>query len=68
MIREEIKQKERGNGYGQKDWMDRREAMEERKQNIIAMLMSIYNEERIRMIETFLTLTLKREQQENKKD
>jgi hypothetical protein len=48
--------------------MDRREAMEERKQNIIAMLMSIYNEERIRMIETFLTLTLKREQQENKKD
>lgn len=42
--------------------------MEERKQNIIAMLMSIYNEERIRMIETFLILTLKREQQENKKD
>lgn len=41
--------------------------MEERKQNIIAMLMSIYKE-RIRMIETFLTLTLKREQQENKKD
>lgn len=48
--------------------MIRREAMEERKQNIIAMLMSIYNEERIRMIETFLTLTLKREQQEGKKD
>ena len=42
--------------------------MEERKQNIIAMLMSIYNEERIRMIETFLVLSLKREQQENKKD
>lgn len=48
--------------------MVRRDTMEERKQNIIAMLMSIYNEERIRMIETFLALSLKREQQENKKD
>lgn len=42
--------------------------MEERKRNIIAMIMSVYNEERIRMIETFLTLTLRREQRENKKD
>lgn len=42
--------------------------MEERKWNIIAMHMSIYNEERIRMIETFLKLTLEREQHENKKD
>lgn len=42
--------------------------MEERKQNIVAMLMRICNEERIRMIETFLALTLKREQQENQKD
>lgn len=41
--------------------------MEERKQNIIAMLMSIFNEERVRMIETFLMLSLKREQQENEK-
>ena len=34
--------------------------MEERKQNIIAMLMKVYNEERIKMIETFLKLTLKK--------
>ncbi len=38
--------------------------MEERKQNIIAMLMKIYNEERIKMIETFLKLTLRKELQE----
>lgn len=38
--------------------------MEERKQNIIAMLMKVYNEERIKMIETFLKLTLKKELQE----
>ncbi len=38
--------------------------MEERKQNIIAMLMKVYNEERIKMIETFLKLTLRKELQE----
>ncbi len=42
--------------------------MEERKKNIIAMLQKIHNIERIKMVETFLKLTLKRERQENKKD
>lgn len=42
--------------------------MKERKKNIIAMLMKINNEERIIMIEMFLKMTLKREEQETKKD
>lgn len=41
---------------------------EERKRNIVSILMKIRNEERLKMIEAFLLLTLKREQQENKKD
>ncbi len=42
--------------------------MDKRKENIINMLMKIHNQERIRMIEKFLMLTLKREQEEIEKD
>lgn len=48
--------------------MIERKSLDERKKHIIAMIMEIYNEERIRMIEAFLKLTLKREQQVNEKD
>ncbi|MCX4378589.1 MAG: hypothetical protein OSJ61_20815 [Lachnospiraceae bacterium] len=44
--------------------MGNEKMMEERKKSIISMLMKIYNEERLRMIETFLLLTLKREEKE----
>ncbi len=42
--------------------------MDKRKENIINMLMKIHNQERIKMIEKFLILTLKREQEHNEKD
>lgn len=45
----------------------RGKTMEEMKKSIIDMLQKIHNVERIRMVETFLKLTLKREQ-ESKKD
>lgn len=44
--------------------MGNEKTMEERKKSIVSMLMKIYNEERLRMIETFLLLTLKREERE----
>ncbi len=44
--------------------MDNERTIEERKKNIVSILMKIYNEERLRMIETFLLLTLKREETE----
>ena len=44
--------------------MDNERRIEERKKNIVSILMKIYNEERLRMIETFLLLTLKREETE----
>ncbi len=44
--------------------MDNERTIEERKKNIVSILMKIYNEERLRMIETFLLLTLKREERE----
>lgn len=44
--------------------MGNEKAIEERKKNIVSILMRIYNEERLRMIETFLLLTLKREELE----
>ena len=44
--------------------MDNERTIEERKKNIVSILMKIYNEDRLRMIETFLLLTLKREETE----
>lgn len=44
--------------------MDNERTIEERKKNIVSILMKIYNAERLRMIETFLLLTLKREERE----
>ena len=44
--------------------MDNERTIEERKKNKVSILMKIYNEERLRMIETFLLLTLKREETE----
>ena len=44
--------------------MDNEKTIQERKNNIVSILMKIYNEERLRMIETFLLLTLKREETE----
>lgn len=48
--------------------MNKGKTIEERKKHIVAILMEIFDEERIKMIETFLILTLKREQAENEKD
>lgn len=48
--------------------MNDEKTTEARKKNIVSILMKIRNEERLKMIEAFLLLTLKREQQENKKD
>lgn len=44
--------------------MGNEKAIEEMKKSIVSMLMKIYDEERLRMIETFLLLTLKREEKE----
>lgn len=44
--------------------MSSEKAIEQRKKNIVSVLMKIYNEERLRMIEKFLILTLKREERE----
>ncbi len=44
--------------------MGTEKTIEDRKKSIISILMKIYNAERLRMIETFLLLTLKREEKE----
>ena len=44
--------------------MGTEKTIEDRKNSIISILMKIYNAERISMIETFLLLTLKREEKE----